>query len=73
MVTAGGAREFQAGREGGWQFVHGHSWKGRSLYIVWKKREDLKRVFYYVQKHPSELYSGVLFEQVMCLCLGPST
>ena len=23
-VTAGGAREPQAGREGGWQFVHGH-------------------------------------------------
>ena len=30
-VTAGGARELQAGREGGWQFVHGHRWKGRSL------------------------------------------
>ena len=43
------------------------------MYIVWKKREDLKREFFYVQKHPSELYSVVLFEQVMCLCLGPST
>ena len=29
-VTAGGARELQAGREGGGQVVLGHRWKGRS-------------------------------------------
>ena len=39
-----------------------------------RKGEDLKRVFCYVQKLPREHYSGVLFEQDMCLCLkGPST
>ena len=43
------------------------------MYIVWKKREDLKKEFYYIQKHPSELYAGVFFEQVMFLCLGQST
>ena len=47
VVTVGGVREILAGREGGWkrrifkiEFVYGHSWKRRNLYIVWKKRED---------------------------------
>ena len=39
---------------------------GRRGRIKWKET-------YYLHIHPSELYSGVFVEQVMCLCLGRST
>ena len=46
----------------------------KEKFILFGRRGRIKRKeTYYLHIHPSELYSGVFVEQVMCFCLGRST